>query len=106
MKKKILHLIPYIMGAAYLIYCLFQVDSWVESHIEEYLFFVMVAWIFAAIITIVLIALRFITKKKYKFYLPLFPESHWKYIPEHLLLHFHKQNSDVPSPSQKLFSLT
>ncbi|MEE0409463.1 MAG: hypothetical protein UD759_01655 [Clostridia bacterium] len=72
MKKKILNIIPYIIGLVYLAYCLINVDAWVKSHTEEYLFFVMLAWLVAVIIALVFLALRIIKKRNLKMYLPIF----------------------------------
>ncbi|MBQ8525508.1 MAG: hypothetical protein IJ460_02145 [Clostridia bacterium] len=72
MKKKILNIIPYIFGLIYLAYCLLNVDAWVKSHTEEYLFFVILAWIVAVILAIVFIALRVLNKQKLKIHLPVF----------------------------------
>ena len=72
MNKKFLNTIPYILGLTHLIYCLFNVDSWVKSHTEEYLFFVALAWAIAVITAIILFVLNLTKKQKYKFYLPTF----------------------------------
>ena len=72
MKKKILNIIPYIIGLIYLAYCLFNVNAWVKSHTEEYLFFVMLAWLVAIIIALVFLVLRLIKKQNLKMYLPVF----------------------------------
>ena len=72
LKKKLLKIIPFILGLTYLAYCLLNVDSWVKSHTEEYLFFVILAWIVAVILAVVFLVLRLIKKQKLKMYLPLF----------------------------------
>lgn len=72
MKKKFLGVIPYILGLIYLAYCLFNVEAWVKSHTEEYLFFVILAWGVAVIFAIVFLMLRLIKKQNLKMYLPLF----------------------------------
>ena len=77
MKKKILNIIPYIIGLVYLAYCLINVDAWVKSHTEEYLFFVMLAWLVAVIIALVFLALRIIKKRNLKMYLPIFFFCYW-----------------------------
>ena len=72
MKKKIINIIPYIIGLIYLAYCLFNVESWVKSHTEKYLLFVLMAWLVAVILAVIFVALRLIKKQKLKMYLPLF----------------------------------
>lgn len=72
MKKKILNIIPYIIGLIYLVYCLFNVNGWVKSHAEGYLFFAALAWFVAIVLALVFFALRFIKKQNFKMYLPLF----------------------------------
>ena len=72
MKKKILNIIPYMLGLIYLAYCLFNVEAWVKSHTEEYLFFVILVWIVAMILAVVFLVLRLTKKQKLKMYLPLF----------------------------------
>ncbi len=70
-KKKLLKLIPYILGLAYLTYCLIIIESWVKAHLDHGLF-VLVPWMVAVITVIVLLILRFTQKRKYNFYLPVF----------------------------------
>ena len=72
MKKKVLNIIPYILGLSYLAYCLLNVDAWVKSHTEEYLFYVMLAWLVAIFLALVFIVLRLIKKQNLKMYLPVF----------------------------------
>ncbi len=72
MKKKFSNLIPYMIGLIYLAYCLINVDDWVKSHTEEYLFFVVLTWLVAVILTIVSLVLRLVKKRPLKMYLPLF----------------------------------
>ena len=72
MKKKFLNIIPYIIGLIYLVYCLFNVNTWVKSHTEEYLFFVMLAWFVAIVLALVFLVLRLIKKQNLKMYLPIF----------------------------------
>ncbi len=72
MKKKILNIIPYIIGLVYLAYCLINVDAWVKSHTEGYLFFVMLAWLVAVIFAIIFLVLRLIKKQNLKMHLPVF----------------------------------
>ena len=72
MKKKILNIIPYIVGLEYVTYCIFNVDVWVKRHTEEYLFFVMLAWLVAVIIAAVFLVLRLFKKQDVKMYLPIF----------------------------------
>ncbi len=72
MKKKLLNIIPYILGLIYLAYCLFNVEAWKRSHLEEYLFFVALAWVVAIIIAIVFLVIRLRKKQNLKMYLPLF----------------------------------
>lgn len=72
MKKNFLKILPYALGLVYLAYCLINIEAWVLSHTEEYLFFVILAWIVAIILTTVFLVLRLIKKKNYKFYLPIF----------------------------------
>ena len=72
MKKKILNIIPYMLGLIYLAYCLFKVEAWVKSHTEEYLFFVVLTWLVAVILTIVFLMLRLVKNRPLKMYLPLF----------------------------------
>ena len=72
LKKKLLNIIPYIIGLIYLAYCLFNVNDWVKSHTEEYLFFVMLAWLVAIILALVFLVLRSIKKQNLKMYLPIF----------------------------------
>jgi len=71
MKKKLLKLIPYMLGLAYLTYCLIIIESWVKAHLDHGLF-VGISWIIGVISLIVLLFLRFIEKKKCSFYLPVF----------------------------------
>ena len=71
-KKKFINIIPYIIGVIYLVYCLLNVESWVKSHTEEYLFFVITAWMVAVILAVVFVVLSLIKKQKSKMYLPLF----------------------------------
>ncbi|MBR5307353.1 MAG: hypothetical protein IKU43_01160 [Clostridia bacterium] len=72
MKKKFINIIPYLIGVIYLAYCLFNVESWVKSHTEKYLLFVLMAWLVAVILAVIFVALRLIKKQKTKMYLPLF----------------------------------
>lgn len=72
MKKKLLNIIPYIIGLIYLAYCLFNVDAWVKSHTEEYLLFIILSWLVAVILAIVFIVLRLIKKQSLKIYLPVY----------------------------------
>ena len=72
MKKKVINIIPYIIGVIYLVYCLLNVESWVKSHTEKYLLFVLMAWLVAVILAVIFVALRLIKKQKLKMYLPLF----------------------------------
>ena len=72
MKKKVINIIPYIIGVIYLVYCLLNVESWVKSHTEKYLLFVLLAWLVAVILAVIFVALRLIKKQKIKMYLPLF----------------------------------
>ena len=72
MKKKILNIIPYMLGLIYLAYCLLNVEAWVKSHTEEYLFFVVLTWLVAVILTIVFLTLRLVKNRPLKMYLPLF----------------------------------
>lgn len=72
MKKKVINIIPYIIGVIYLVYCLLNVESWVKSHTEKYLLFVLMAWLVAVILAVIFVALRLIKKQKIKMYLPLF----------------------------------
>ena len=72
MKKKILNIIPYLIGLMYLAYCLLHVHSWVTSHLEDYLFFAALAWVVAAICAIISLVLTFTVKRKFNFYLPAF----------------------------------
>ena len=71
-KKKMLNIIPFIIGLIYLAYCLINVDAWVKSHTEKYLFFVFLVWFIAVIIAVVFIGLRLIKKRNLKMYLPIF----------------------------------
>lgn len=71
MNKKILNIIPYMLGLFYLAYCMLNVNAWVKSHNKEYLFFVILAWVVAIILTVVFLVLRLIKKQKLKMYLPL-----------------------------------
>ena len=72
MKKKILNIIPYMLGLIYLAYCLLNVEAWVKSHTEEDLFFVFLTWLVAVILTIVFLTLRLVKNRPLKMYLPLF----------------------------------
>ena len=72
MKKKVLNIIPYLIGLIYLAYCLSHVHSWVTSHLEDYLFFAALVWVVAAICTIISLVLTFTVKRKFNFYLPAF----------------------------------
>ena len=72
MKKKILNIIPYMLGLIYLAYCMNNIKSWVLSHTDEYFFYVILAWAVAIVHATVLTVLRVTKKQKYKFYLPVF----------------------------------
>lgn len=72
MKKKFINISPYLIGVIYLAYCLFNVESWVKSHMEECLFFVIIAWMVAVILAVVFGVLSLIKKQKFEIYLPLF----------------------------------
>ena len=71
MKKKIIKLVPYISGLVYLAFCLFNVESWVKSHLG-YEGAVILPMAVAVILTAVFVALRIFTKKRPAFYLPVF----------------------------------
>ena len=72
MKKKLLNAIPYILGLLYLLCCLFNVEAWVKSHTEEYLFFVALAWFASVILAVIFIVLKLIRKRELNMYLPIF----------------------------------
>ena len=71
MKNKILNIAPYITGLIYLIYCLANINYWVKSHLE-FGFFVLIPIVIAVVLSIIYIALKIFSKKKFDFYLPLF----------------------------------
>ena len=68
MKKNFLKILPYALGLVYLAYCLINIEAWALGHTEEYLFFVILAWIVAIILTTVFLVLRLIKKKTINFF--------------------------------------
>ena len=72
MKKKLWNILPHLLGLIYLACCLLNVDAWVKSHTEEYLFFVFLAWIVAVILAVVFLVLRLMKKQNLKMDLPVF----------------------------------
>ena len=70
--KKVLKCVPYIIGLIYLIYCLFNVELWVKSHTEEYLFFVALAWLVSVILAVIFVVLKLIQKRDLNMYLPVY----------------------------------
>lgn len=71
MKKKIIKLIPYILGLIYFTYCMFNIEHRVKSHMG-FDFYVIVPCVFAILISVVLLILNLFFKKKCNFYFPLF----------------------------------
>ena len=68
MKKKIMNIVPYILGLLYLAYCLNNVTLWVTSHMDEHMLYIMLSWLVAA----VLLVLKLLKKINIKIYLPIF----------------------------------
>lgn len=72
MKKKIINIIPYIIGIIYLAYCLCNVEVWVKRHMEEHFLFIFIAWFLAVIFACVSIVLWLVKKQSLKMNLPVF----------------------------------
>ena len=71
MKKKVLNILPYIVGLLYLIYSMANINYWVKSHLG-FGFYVLIPILIAVILSISFIVARIFAKKKLNFYLPLF----------------------------------